>query len=395
MPTESTFLLAGLLFVAAALGYVFARFGDSDEDDDAPEQLSADYLKGLNYVLNEEPDRAVELFTRMAELDDEALETHFALGSLFRKRGEVDRAIRVHQNLMARPSLSQAHRDQAEHALAEDYLSAGLFDRAESLFRKLAASAQFRVPALQRLVRIYEITRDWDRAIETRAELDRARKGSARTDSGFQIAHYYCELAEQARQAQDIVRAREMLTKAESCRETTVRSLLARADLERDTGKLQAAIRFYDKVIRQAPHLLVDVLPRLAATFREMDAPDELSEYLQKLISADEAHIAAVAVATVRSAEMDNPVALQALMRFVASDSTLGRLVGADRIERAPEEERNGMLEEVREALRVILASKPAYHCTECGYACIALQWQCPGCRAWETVQPEVRITLG
>ncbi|MBT8427651.1 MAG: tetratricopeptide repeat protein, partial [Erythrobacter sp.] len=101
MPAESTFLLAGLLFVAAALGYVFARFGETDDEDETPEQFSSDYLKGLNYVLNEEPDRAVELFTRMAELDDDALETHFALGSLFRKRGEVDRAIRVHQNLMA------------------------------------------------------------------------------------------------------------------------------------------------------------------------------------------------------------------------------------------------------------------------------------------------------
>ena len=93
MPAESTFLLAGLLFVAAALGYVFAKYGETEDDDELPDQLSSDYLKGLNYVLNEEPDRAVELFTRMAELDDDALETHFALGGLFRKRGEVDRAM--------------------------------------------------------------------------------------------------------------------------------------------------------------------------------------------------------------------------------------------------------------------------------------------------------------
>lgn len=395
MPTESTFLLAGLLFIAAALGYVFARYGDTDEEDEAPDQLSADYLKGLNYVLNEEPDRAVELFTRMAELDDEALETHFALGSLFRKRGEVDRAIRVHQNLMARPSLSQAHKDQAEDALAEDYLSAGLFDRAETLFLKLSESTEFRVKALERLVRIYEITREWDRAIETRADLDRAGKGVARQAApGFQVAHYYCELAEQARAEQDIVHARSMLKQADSCRDTTVRSVLARADLDSDTGKNKEAVKLYQKVIKQAPDLLVDVLPRLAAAYRELDDEAALSKFLGTLVAGDESHVAAIAVATVRNPDIEDPVALGALMRFVASDQTLGQLVGIERIAQATEAERVRMLDDVRQALRAILARKPAYHCSDCGYACVALQWQCPGCRAWETVKPEVRISL-
>ena len=113
MPTESTFLLAGLLFLAAALGYLFARFGDEEQENPAPEQLNADYIKGLNFLLNEKPDQALEVFMRMVEVDDETLETHFALGSLFRRRGEVERAIRVHQNLIARPNLSRLHRDQA------------------------------------------------------------------------------------------------------------------------------------------------------------------------------------------------------------------------------------------------------------------------------------------
>ena len=216
MPSESTFLLAGLLFLAAALGYVFARFGDEQDEDEAADQLSSDYLKGLNYVLNEEPDRAVELFTKMAELDDEALETHFALGSLFRKRGEVDRAIRVHQNLMARPSLGQAHKEQAEDALAEDYLSAGLFDRAEALYRKLCDAAEFRIKARQQLLRIYEVTRDWDKAIEVQAELDRLQKGSKNSRaSPSQVAHYYCELAEQAR---DGAGRRACARDAQACR---------------------------------------------------------------------------------------------------------------------------------------------------------------------------------
>jgi len=394
MPAESTFLLAGLLFVAAALGYVFARYGETDDEDETPEQLSSDYLKGLNYVLNEEPDRAVEVFTRMAELDDDALETHFALGSLFRKRGEVDRAIRVHQNLMARPSLGQAHKDQAEDALAEDYLSAGLFDRAETLFLKLSDSAGYRVKALQRLVRIYEVTREWDRAIETRAELDRTQKGIGQKSTGSQLAHYYCELAEQAREEHDIVRTRAMLKQADNCRETTVRSQLARADLASDTGKHKEAVRLYQKVIKQAPNLLVDVVRRLARSYRELDDEKGFSTLLKKLIDSDEQHVAAIAMATVQDPGIEDPVALDALIRFISADETLSRLVGIERMEHAAPAERMQNLADVRQALRTILASKPAYHCTECGYGCLSPQWQCPGCRAWETVKPEIRIRL-
>lgn len=395
MPSESTFLLAGLLFIAAALGYVFARFGDEQDEDETADQLSSDYLKGLNYVLNEEPDRAVELFTKMAELDDEALETHFALGSLFRKRGEVDRAIRVHQNLMARPSLGQAHKEQAEGALAEDYLSAGLFDRAEALYRKLCDSAEFRIKARQQLLRIYEITRDWDKAIEVQAELDRLQKGGKNNGaSPSQVAHYYCELAEQARAEQDVVRAREMLKRADGCRNKTVRSLLTRADIEHEVGKHKEAARLYRKVIAQAPNLLVDVLPRLASAYRELGDEKALGAYLGKLVASDQEHTAAIAMVTVRAPDVDDPAALDALVRFVAADPTLGQLVGVDRIERAAADERAAILDDVRNALRSIVASKPAYHCSECGYSCLGLQWQCPGCRAWETVRPEVRIRL-
>ena len=150
MPTESTFLLVGLLFVAAALGYVFARFSDEEKKAEAPGQLNADYLKGLNFLLNEKPDQALEVFMRMVEVDDETLETHFALGGLFRRRGEVERAIRVHQNLIARPNLSRLHKDQAFFALGEDYLSAGLFDRAEKLFMQMRGSPEHRVDALNK-----------------------------------------------------------------------------------------------------------------------------------------------------------------------------------------------------------------------------------------------------
>ncbi len=395
MPTESAFLLAGLLFIAAALGYVFAKFGDTDDEDVSAEKLNADYMKGLNYVLNEESDRAVEVFTRMAELDDEALETHFALGSLFRKRGEVDRAIRVHQNLIARPTLSRAQKAQAEAALAEDFLSAGLFDRAESMFLTLCDSPQFRLRALERLRRIYEVTRDWERAVEISREYDKLKaKNSGAGEPTAHVAHYYCEMAEEAWRQKDTRKAQAMLKQAESVKRPTVRTTLVRADFLDDAGEPGAAIPLYRQVIEAAPDLLVEVLPRLAASHRAAGTPDELNGYLHTLIERDEGSAAAIAMSVVRDQTIENPEALNALQRFLGNDPTLSRLVDVDRIERADEAERRSIIHEIRHALRDIVTVRPAYFCRECGYACLVMQWQCPGCHAWESIRPVVKINL-
>jgi len=395
MPTESAFLLAGLLFIAAALGYVFAKFGDTDEEDISAEKLSSDYMKGLNYVLNEESDRAVEVFTRMAELDDEALETHFALGSLFRKRGEVDRAIRVHENLIARPSLTRAQKDQAEAALAEDFLSAGLFDRAESMFLTLCDSPEFRLQGLERLRRIYEVTRDWERAVEISRELDKpkVRKSGTAEDTAH-VAHYYCEMAEEAWQQKDTRQAYAMLKQAESGRRRTVRSTLVRANFLSDAGEPGEAVPLYREVIEAAPDLLVEVLPRLAASHRAAGSSAELSAYLHELLEHNGDSTAAIAMSAVRDLTIENPEAMSALQRFVVADPTLSRLVGVERFEEADETHRLMIINQVRDALRNIVTARPGYICRECGYACLIMQWQCPGCHAWESIRPIIKINL-
>ena len=154
MPSDTTFLLAALFIAIFAVGYIYRLY--SDRDRDLPPQVSADYLRGLNLVLNRRTDEALELFVQMAKVDDDTLETHFALGHLFRRRGEMERAIRVHENLLARPNLNEAQRHQALFALVEDYLGAGLFDRAEQLFSQLRESTTLAEAALEKLVSIYE-----------------------------------------------------------------------------------------------------------------------------------------------------------------------------------------------------------------------------------------------
>ncbi|MBN8279477.1 MAG: tetratricopeptide repeat protein, partial [Gammaproteobacteria bacterium] len=196
MPTESTFLFAGLLFLAAALGYVFARFGDTDEEEAAEQAARTRLVKGFRYLLNDESDRAVDAFTTGSDASEDTVDTQLALGTLFRRRGELDRAIRLHQNLVDRPGSTLAQREAAAFALAEDYLGAGLFDRAEEYFLGLRDSRPHGVEARRRLLRIAEVTRDWERAVDLGLELNRVAPGSVEPT---RLAHYYCELAEIAR----------------------------------------------------------------------------------------------------------------------------------------------------------------------------------------------------
>ncbi|MGA8204161.1 MAG: hypothetical protein WB812_06540, partial [Woeseiaceae bacterium] len=186
MPTESTFLLAGLFLLLAAAGWALGRFGERDEED-APPPLNVDYLKGLNFLLNEQTDQALEHFLQMVRVDDKTIETHFALGNLFRRRGEVDRAIRIHQNIIARPDIAAEQRDQALYALAKDYLGAGLLDRAENMFARLAEGSRYQVQALQNLCGIYEQEKEWQHAIEAGQKLEQLGGRSL----ALQIAHYY------------------------------------------------------------------------------------------------------------------------------------------------------------------------------------------------------------
>jgi lipopolysaccharide biosynthesis regulator YciM len=393
MPTESTFLLAGLLFLAAALGYFFARFGDDDEADATASsgRLNADYIKGLNFLLNEQPDQALEVFMRMVAVDDETLETHFALGSLFRRRGEVDRAIRVHQNIIARPNLSDMHREHAIVSLAEDYLGAGLFDRAETLFKELRGSDEFRVKALEKLVRIYEVTHDWEPAIEAYRELEKVAPSD---DAVGRIAHYYCELAEHAVADRDFTQARELLKKAGSDRHGTVRAQLALAELSQQMGDHQAAIEIFRQVMTDEPRLIGEVVPRLAHSCRETDNEALLTGCLEELQGQGAEASRAIALAVIYDPQIANLTALGCLRDYVVADPILSNIVAVDQLQASDPEELRVALERIRKGLARLFPPGHRYSCTECGYLSSQLLWQCPGCRSWESVSPAAKFSF-
>jgi lipopolysaccharide assembly protein B len=387
MPTESTFLLAGLFLLLAAAGWAMGRFGERD-DEDAPPPLNIDYLKGLNFLLNEQTDQALEHFLAMVRVDDKTIETHFALGSLFRRRGEVDRAIRIHQNIIARPDLAAEQRDQALYSLAKDYLGAGLLDRAEKLFVRLAQGSRFQVQALEALCGIYEQERDWDKAIDAGQRLEVLGGRSL----ALQIAHYHCELAEAAAARNDYAAARQYVKKAQSGRPRTMRGALTRAHIARDTDDNKTALKLYHRIIDENTYLIAEALPEIVAIYERENATAELESALKALLKKNPERSSLVAYTAIVNDLGGIPVIDDCVEQYMLNEPTLGEFVELQQLSEGDKGSRESALAKVRGALSKLASTTPRYQCQECGFSSQRLLWQCPSCRNWETQRPASRV---
>lgn len=383
MPVEVLFLL---LPVAALSGWVLAR-RDSGRPRREPgsDRIPADYFKGLNYLLNEEQDRAIEVFTQMLEADSNTVETHLALGSLFRRRGEVDRAIRVHQNLIARPTLDPEQKYSALFELGQDYLRAGVFDRAEILFRDLVDNKAHTRRALEFLLDIYQQEKDWHLAIETARRLE-AVTGERRSAL---VAHYYCELAEQSRQAGEMALARKTLRRALATDRGCARASLIEASLELDERNAKTAIRALKRIEQQAPDYLPEAIEPLLRAYEQLGRLGEMREYLQQLVARHHGISMVLAlVELIRREDGDEAAGLCMAEHLRQRPTVRGmdrlielNLAHSDLAGRAN-------LQVLKEVTARMLKDKPVYKCANCGFHGKVLHWQCPGCLKWNTVKP-------
>jgi lipopolysaccharide biosynthesis regulator YciM len=387
MPTDATFLLAALLIGFGAVGFVYKVYVDRDRD--LPPRISADYIRGLNLVLNRRTDEALELFVQMAKVDDDTLETHFALGHLFRRRGEMERAIRVHENLLARPNLNEGQRHQALFSLAEDYLGAGLFDRAEKLFNELRDSTTLAEAALEKLVSIYEREQEWLKAIDAHRKLEMLRGSKS-----SQVAHYYCELAELARAAGDRALAREHLRNTVRSETGALRGTLIRATLAREEQDYAQAIPLYEQAIAADRHFVSEVLPPLLECYRAANRLPEFDAYLSALLAKDPSLHRELAYAAIIGDMTGSNVLVAAVERFVLEHPVLANLVNAAELRTLPAEQRAAALQRIAAGLRTIALANARYRCANCGYSTQRFIWHCPSCKLWETVRPIQSVPL-
>lgn len=375
-----------LLPAAAYSGWWIARRHDSVKNNKQVNQLSREYVVGLNYLLNEQPDKAVDVFIKLLEVDSDTVETHLALGSLFRRRGEVDRAIRVHQNLIARPQLSLIQRKEALMALGQDYMSAGVFDRAERIFLEVLELAGAKeTSSLQGLLAIYQQEKAWEKALEILKKIELSTGNSMES----QAAHYYCEMSHDAMKDGEYDKAHTFVKQALIVDKQSVRASLMHASLEMKEGRFKQAIRSLKQVPEQDHEFLSEIINPLLQCYRELDAVDECVDYLEQLLDSHPRSCVIFVIGDYLRQEKSEDLAID----FVSS--ALNRypsIRGLNRLIYWHLESAHG---KVRDKLQMLygitskfLENKPIYRCGHCGFSGKLLHWHCPSCKQWGRTKP-------
>ena len=377
-----------LLPVAAGTGWLAAR-GATRRTTRKRESggLRSDYFQGINYLLNEQPDKAIEVFIKLIEVDSETVETHLALGNLYRRRGDVDRAIRIHQNLIARESLNVSQRTEALLELGQDYMSAGLLDRAEDLFSELAEDADYRVQALRQLIDIYEQEKDWPKAIASARKLEKATGNQL----GWIIAHYCCEQANRHCGEGDLERALKHVLQARNTHAACVRASLLEADIHAERGEHERAIGSLQRVEEQDPDFLPETVGRLHRSFHALGRMDALDDYLSKLLKRYGWNSVTLTLADIKRESGGRREAIRFItdrLRQRASVRGLDRLLDLEIEDQRDTGAMSGHLEILKGLTAELLFERPVYKCRHCGFPAKSLHWQCPSCKHWTSIRP-------
>ncbi len=374
-----------LFFICVSIAWALGYRARPKEESSRKLNIPRDYLIGLNFLLNEETDKAVDIFIKMLEVDSETVETHLAVGKLFRGRGEVDRAIRIHQNLIARPQLEKNYREQALLALGQDYLSAGMLDRAERIFLELINTKSYSPQALRILIDIYQQEKDWENAAKF------ALKYESVTNNNMQpvIAHYYCELAEILTHKNEHDKALEYLHKAARADENCVRASLLKAKIYIEKQEYKTALKNLKQIKKQNPDYLSESIDLLAICYERLHKEDELVIYLKKLVEKyPRVPVVLILAERIRQWKGDKVAA-----GFVADyvrryPSMRGLYLFVNLYISSAEGRAKEDLHILQNLMKKTLSHKPDYRCVSCGFPGKSLHWQCPGCKQWTTIKP-------
>lgn len=375
-----------LLPAAAWSGWWVAHRNLTNKSSRQVNHLSREYVVGLNYLLNEQADKAVDIFIKLLDVDSETVETHLALGSLFRRRGEVDRAIRIHQNLIARPQLSLLERKEALMALGQDYMSAGMFDRAERIFLEVIERGGIReTRSLHGLLAIYEQEKAWDSALSIIKQLE----SSISQSFHIQAAHYYCEIALNAFNSNAYDKAQQATRQALATDKQSVRASLLQASIDMAHHRYRHAIRSLKRVPQQDPEFLSEIIEPLISCYRKLDSMDECIEFLQQTIIEHPRASTIFVIADYLRREKSVDIAID----FVSEKlGTYPSIRGLNRLIFWHLESAHG---KVREKLQMLyditskfLDKKPIYRCGHCGFGGKHLHWHCPSCKQWGRIKP-------
>ncbi|NND43712.1 MAG: lipopolysaccharide assembly protein LapB [Xanthomonadales bacterium] len=384
------FVLLALVPIAGWGGWWFARATSRRRERKRNRVFSNQYFQGLNYLLNEQPDKALQVFMEMAEVNEDTVETHLALGSLFRRRGEVDRAIRLHQNIISKHNLDDTQRLQALLELGEDYMRAGLFDRAERLFGELMERESQAPSALQHLLDIYQQEKDWQRALDIAGRLEEA------TEERFPVlkSHFCCELAEKELQDGNAEAARKHLRLARRFDPENARVHFIESRIAQRARQYGEAMDQYEEIVALDTAFLPLVLDPYFKCAEQAEAVERAQASLDRWAEQGNGVSVVLKKAALLEAEAGPDAASEYLVSKLSERPSVRGMDRLIRLRRDDSVAAGPTAVVLRDMTRELLRSQPSWRCRNCGFSGQVHHWQCPSCRHWSTTRP-VRGVLG
>ncbi len=358
-------------------------------------KLPAVYFEGINYLLNDQHDKAIELFLDMLEVDSKTIEIHLTLGKLYRKRGEIERATLIHENLIDRSDLTSEQRNQSYFELGRDFYAAGILDRAERIFTELMKDPEYQEQAHKNLIEIYEQEREWNNCIKVTNSLNQVSSN----DYSSLLAQYYCEMAEEAIREGRYTPAEDYVEVAKAVDKNCVRAILQSGRIKALRGDHKSAIDTWRTIGQKNSRFVPETVSHVAESYKILKQTDELVEFLRA--TAEAATDGQLAVAYVDALESQNRAKsaekfLTDWTRKYPSLHCLHRLILL-KLKASEELNNSDEFKLIEKLIQQEIDAARLYQCQRCGYTTRTLHWQCPGCRSWNTIvgSHSPKLTVG
>lgn len=376
-----------LAMIPVAIGFLWLLFRTKQSHKRQQSTLSSEYFKGLNYLLNDEQGKALDIFVKLVESNWDTIDMHFTLGKIYRKNGEMDKAIKIHQGLIARPSLPEHYRSTILLELGYDYLGAGWFDRAEGLFKEVLIQEPKSKEARHNLILIYQQEKDWFKAIDIAVDLFSENP----LVIGPMIAHYYCELADISRAKGDVSQLENNANKALRYDAACVRASILLADQAKAAGDDKKAIRIYEAIEKQDAESMILVIDSLIECYVSLFSQDKLYEYLTGLQDRQKNLYLQNVIARVLEQSQGKQAAIDYLSDKIKHQPSLAGLQNLISYKQK-EMDSDELFNDITTAISIMQKDSVEYRCQKCGFSTNTHYWLCPSCNHWGTVKPSVVV---
>ena len=380
MFSDSILYLSSIFLLFALMGYLYIKFFDSDDNN---KKINPDYLTGLKYLLNEESDKAINLFSNIIEIDDDTIQTHLALGVLFRRQGKIDKAIKLHENIISKPDLEENYYFQTLSELGENYYAAGIYDKAEEIFLKLKEVKSHKISSLEKLIKIYEYLCQWEQALKNLEELSVVDNENNLINS---TSHYYCQLSQDSIDNNNLDKAESYLKKARENNPKSIRQMFLSSIIALEKNNLNGALDHYMKMTTESTvghFILLPLLLERASNEEEGIIDNKLIQ----MVSTNPEIGIYFSMLSVMRPEIKNKTLFKSFRKQILANTLINEILNQNNAISSHIIDDN-LIENIKSIINKKTMNEYKYNCTQCGYETIGHSWQCPTCKNWEKSTP-------